>query len=126
MQVSISRRVQYYMMGRPILTARAMTFKAKPNAYCIELATSSRAACRRCRSPIAKGMPRLRITAFVCPGRATGFFRCAAAACLADPRLAAAVVAACGSIERLPAKPTVDPAVSTAITRRLASPRSAT
>ena len=98
-----------------------MTFKARKNAYSIELASSSRSSCRRCRLAIARGAPRLRITAFVRPGRATSFFRCAAAECLADPRLATAVVAACGSIERLPAKPTVDPTVSAAIAHRLSS-----
>ena len=79
-----------------------MTFKARKNAYSIELASSSRSSCRRCRLPIARGAPRLRITAFIRPGRATSFFRCAVAECLADPRLAAAVVAACGSLERVP------------------------
>ena len=100
-----------------------MTFKTRPSAYSIELASSSRSSCRRCRLAIARGAPRLRIAVFVRPGRATSFFRCAAPECLADPRLAAAVGAACGRIERIHVQPTVDPAVSAAITHRLGSER---
>ena len=79
-----------------------MTFKTRPNTYCIELSPTARARCRCCHRPIALGATRLRITAFVRPNRATRFFRCATAVCLDDHRLAAAVLAACGSPERLP------------------------
>jgi hypothetical protein len=79
-----------------------MTFKTRHNTYCIELSPTSRARCRRCRHPIALGATRLRITAFVRPNRATSFFRCTIADCLADHGLATAVIAACGSPEPIP------------------------
>jgi hypothetical protein len=79
-----------------------MTFKTRHNTYCIDLSPTSRARCRRCRNPIARGATRLRITAFVRPNRATSFFRCTVADCLADHRLATAVIAACGSPEPIP------------------------
>ena len=67
---------------------------------------------------------------FVRPGRATSFFHCAAAECLADPRLAAAVVAACGSpdarLERLPAARGLDAAAADAVRRALVSAATAT
>ena len=103
-----------------------MTFKTRPNAYSIELASSSRSSCRRCRLAIARGAPRLRIAVFVRPGRATSFFRCAAAECLADPRLAAAVGAACGSLERLPAARGLDAAAADAVRRALVAAATAT
>ena len=76
-----------------------MPFKGRPNDYQIEEATSGRAVCRRCHKKIAKGGLRLRIVAFVCPGRSTAFFRCAE--CV-DPKLAAAVLKVCGAAERVP------------------------
>ena len=82
-----------------------MTFKSRTNQYLIENATSSRARCRRCKQPIPNGALRLRIVAFVCPGRSTAFFRC----CL-DAKLAAAVLAVYGSAARVPCAPTVDAA----------------
>ena len=82
-----------------------MTFKSRTNQYLIENAASSRARCRRCKQPIPNGALRLRIVAFVCPGRSTAFFRC----CL-DAKLAAAVLAVYGSAARVPCAPTVDAA----------------
>ena len=80
-----------------------MTFKSRTNQYLIENAASSRARCRRCKQPIPNGALRLRIVAFVCPGRSTAFFRC----CL-DAKLAAAVLAVHGSAERVPCASTMD------------------
>ena len=80
-----------------------MTFKSRTNQYLIENAASSRARCRRCKQPIPNGALRLRIVAFVCPGRSTAFFRC----CL-DAKLAAAVLAVYGSAERVPCASQVD------------------
>ena len=74
-----------------------MPFKGRPNDYQIEEATSDRAKCRRCNKKIGKGALRLRIVAFVCPGRSTAFFRCAE--CV-DPKLAAAVLNVCGAAGR--------------------------
>ena len=76
-----------------------MPFKVRPNDYQIEEAASGRAECRRCHKKIGKGALRLRIVAFVCPGRSTAFFRCAE--CV-DPKLAAAVLTVCGAAERVP------------------------
>ena len=80
-----------------------MTFKSRTNQYLIENAASSRARCRRCKQPIPNGALRLRIVAFVCPGRSTAFFRC----CL-DAKLAAAVLAVYGSAARVPCASQVD------------------
>jgi hypothetical protein len=84
------------------LTVR-MSFKSRDNRFLIEEASSGRARCRRCRKPIAKGALRLRIVAFVCPGRTHAFFRC----CV-DAKLAAAVLAVHGSAERVPCASTMD------------------
>ena len=82
---------------------RPMPFKSRKNRYLIEEASSGRARCRRCRKPIPKGAPRLRIVAFVCPGRTHAFFRC----CV-EAELAAAVLALHGSAERVPCASTMD------------------
>ena len=82
-----------------------MSFKSRDNRFLIEEASSGRARCRRCKQPIPNGALRLRIVAFVCPGRSTAFFRC----CL-DAKLAAAVLAVYGSAARVPCAPTVDAA----------------
>lgn len=74
-----------------------MSFKSRKNQYLIEEASSGRAHCRRCRKPIPQGALRLRVLAFVCPGRTHAFFRC----CV-DAKLAAAVLAVYGSAERVP------------------------
>jgi len=58
-----------------------------------------RARCRRCRRRIDKGDVHIEICAFVRPGRRTLLFRCAA--CV-DAWFAAAVLAAHGSVERVP------------------------
>ena len=80
-----------------------MAFKSRNNQYLIEEASSGRSRCRRCRTHIPKGALRLRVVAFVCPGRSTAFFRC----CL-DAKLAAAVLAVYGSAERVPCASQVD------------------
>ena len=80
-----------------------MPFKSRKNQYLIEEAPSARARCRRCRKPIPKGALRLRIVAFVCPGRTHAFFRC----CV-DAKLAAAALAVYGSAERVPCVSTMD------------------
>jgi hypothetical protein len=86
------------------LTVR-MSFKSRDNRFLIEEASSGRARCRRCRKPIAKGALRMRIVAFVCPGRTHAFFRCS---CCVDAKLAAAVLAVHGSAERVPCVSTMD------------------
>jgi hypothetical protein len=96
-----------------------MTFKARPNTFCIELAASSRSVCRGCRSAVAKGAARLRITAPVRPGRKTAFFRCCSAACLADGRLAAAIASAHRGVERLPCARSVPEPVASAVRAQL-------
>ena len=80
-----------------------MSFKSRQNRFLIEEASSGRARCRRCRKPIAKGALRMRIVAFVCPGRTHAFFRC----CV-DAKLAAAALAVYGSAERVACVSTMD------------------
>ena len=70
-----------------------MTFKAQPNRFLFEQSPTARATCRHCKKRIALHAPRLRIVAFVQPGRTTAFFRHATAHCI-TPTLARAVLAA--------------------------------
>ena len=70
-----------------------MTFKAQPNRYLFEPSPTGRATCRHCKRRIAVSAPRLRIVAFIKPGRSTAFFRHATPHCI-TPALAHAVLAA--------------------------------
>ena len=86
-----------------------MPFSTRPSTYCIELAATGRASCRRCRRAVGKGEVRIAITAFVRPGRSTLLYRCAQPACLADAAFARAVLAAYKTPGALPAADGVDP-----------------
>ena len=70
-----------------------MTFKAQPNRYLFEASPIARASCRHCKKRIALHAPRLRIVAFVQPGRTTAFFRHADTHCL-TATIASTVLAA--------------------------------
>lgn len=82
-----------------------MTFKTRPNKYCISIAPTSGARCRRCRNTILKGAVRIATHAFVRPQRATVFFRCAPA-CI-DRQFAAAVLRQYGRADRVPSAASV-------------------
>ena len=76
-----------------------MGFKAKPNRFELSVAPTSRARCRVCKRTVEKGETRLVTFAFVKPGRGTRFVRhltCVTAALMRE------VVAAHGSVERVP------------------------
>ena len=96
-------------------------FKTEPHRFSIGLAPTSRARCRACKQRLARGEPRVQIHAFVRPGRAVDFFR--HARCV-GPRLAAAIAAAHGALDRVPLAPDVDE--PTARAARDAVARSAT
>lgn len=74
-------------------------FQARSHRYSIDIAPTARARCRGCRKPIAKGLPRLVICAFVRPHRSTRFVR--HIGCIGE-KLAADVARAHGSMERVP------------------------
>ena len=95
------------------VSTRNMTFKTKPHKFRVDIAPTNRARCRACKRTIPKGSVRLVTVAFVCPGRATSFMRCAPQ-CI-DTACAAAVLAVYGSPERLP----IDAAVSSYEAKRI-------
>ena len=75
------------------------SFKTRPPTFSIGLAPTNRARCRGCKKGIDKGETRLVTHAFVRPGRSRDFVRhvgCVGA------ELARAVVAAHGTVERVP------------------------
>lgn len=107
-----------------------MGFKARPSTYAIELAPTARARCRKCRRRMSIGSVRVATTAFVQPGRAARFVRCAAPACL-DAPFAAAVLAVYRDADRIPATAGVEAAsdvrrmITEAATRSVPPPSSA-
>lgn len=77
-----------------------MAFKQRPSTYKISVAPTGRARCRgRCRQLISKGAVRVETCAFVRPGRATVFVRCAE--CV-DKATAAAILRVYRSVEHVP------------------------
>ena len=94
-----------------------MAFKTRKNQYLIEAASSGRARCRRCREPIPKGALRIRILAFVSPGRTTALFRC----CV-DSKLVAAVLSVYGTADRVPCSSSLEPSRAEQMRVLLAAP----
>jgi flavoprotein len=97
-----------------------VTFQQRPSTYRIERAPTGRARCRACKRCIAKGQPRVAITAFVRPGRSAKLLRCAE--CL-DARFGAAVRAVYGEAARVPADEDVDAAEAARVRARLEGAR---
>ena len=83
---------------------RTRGLHTQPSTYAISVAPTARARCRRCGGRIDKGAVRVEIRAFVRPGRRALLLRCAD--CI-DARFAAAVLAAHGSVERVPVQSTL-------------------
>ena len=94
----------------------AMPFRARPHEFSIGLAPSGRARCRQCRGLVGKGELRVVTRAFVRPGRARDFVRHATCVTAA---LAEAMLAAYGSMERVPVSAEVDAAALGELRSRL-------
>ena len=80
-------------------------FKTRPHTFSIGLAPTERAKCRGCKKVIGKGEARLVTHAFVRPGHSRDFVRhvgCVSA------ELLKAVIAAHGSVERVPVEESMD------------------
>ena len=94
----------------------AMPFRTRPHEFSIGLAPSGRARCRGCKRLVGKGELRIVTRAFVMPGRARDLVRhttCVTAV------LAKAMLAAHGSMERVPASAEVDAAALGELRSRL-------
>ena len=78
---------------------KPLHFKTKPHTFSIGRAPTGRARCRGCKWVIGKGEVRLVTHAFVRPGRSRDFVR--HVKCVST-ELLKAVVAAHGSVERVP------------------------
>jgi hypothetical protein len=89
------------------LRACTMTFRARPHKFSYGLAPTGRARCRGCKGTIGKGELRLVTRVFIMPGRSRDLVR--HAGCM-TAALAKAMIAAHGSLERVPASADVDAA----------------
>ena len=96
-----------------------MGFRARPSTHRISLAPTNRARCRKCRRLLAKGQPRIATTAYVMPGRATVFIRCAPE-CI-DSNFATAALSVYKTAERVPIDPAVPCGVAEAVRAALAA-----
>ena len=86
-------------------TMKSSSFKTRPPTFSIGLAPTGRARCRGCKRVVEKGEARLVTHAFVRPGRSRDFVR--HVGCV-SPELMRAVIAAHGSVERVPVEKGVD------------------
>ena len=93
-----------------------MTFKTRSSTYTISTAPTGRARCRRCKRLVGKGELRIKIQAFVRPGRATVLVRCGA--CL-DAAFARAVLGSHGAAARVPVEASVAAADAAAVRAEL-------
>ena len=86
-------------------TMKSSSFKTRPPTFSIGLAPTGRARCRGCKRVVEKGEARLVTHAFVRPGRSRDFVR--HVGCV-SPELVRAVIAAHGSVERVPTEKGMD------------------
>ena len=86
-------------------TMKSSSFKTRPPTFSIGLAPTGRARCRGCKRVVEKGEARLVTHAFVRPGRSRDFVR--HVGCV-SPELMRAVIAAHGSVERVPTEKGMD------------------
>jgi hypothetical protein len=86
-------------------TMKSSSFKTRPPTFSIGLAPTGRARCRGCKRVVEKGEARLVTHAFVRPGRSRDFVR--HVGCV-SPGLMRAVIAAHGSVERVPTEKGMD------------------
>ena len=86
-------------------TMKSSSFKTRPPTFSIGLAPTGRARCRGCKGVVEKGEARLVTHAFVRPGRSRDFMR--HVGCV-SPELMRAVIAAHGSVERVPVEKGMD------------------